>query len=519
MTLSISYPILLGSVGAVLFILGVLFLRLRSKTKTLHRYQASLVRLKKSFQELDEQAKLIVQTDLELNKAQEELDKRLNGLEALQKISRQISTTLDEDEILHRLDLSLRSDLDYEKNLLIIFDQKEGVRARINIGFSEESVGFVLGHLEKDASLMESLRSGHTFSSSNTPKQRKEAIIRIFDVEHFVLSPILTQHGLIGLVFVGNQSNVFTITHGDEEVVDILANQIGQALENARLFEEVFRSTQILESKVQERTKQLERALVEVQNISKTKSDFISAVSHELRTPLTSIKGYAAILMDGKLGQIPQAVKQRLSKINLHSDNLVKLINDLLDISRIESGRVEMSFGKCQLKRMIDEVEDLLTPQMKEKNVHWEIDYDSAIPEMYLDSSQVERVFINLVGNAIKFTPPEGTIRVKAAYNAEKNLVEAEVSDTGIGIPEKDIGRLFDEFYRVENEINQNVKGTGLGLPLAKKIVEAHGGKMWATSIVNEGTTFHFTLPVKTEIEIRQEKQLDNLKEKNKPSS
>ena len=509
---NIPSDILIGITFGALFLIVILILWLQHKQSTIRQYQFSLARLKQSFQELDEQAKLIVKTDLELNKAQEELDKRLNGLEALQKISRQISTTLDESEITHRLDLAMRADLDYEKNLLIVLDENKKLTTRINIGSTDDMNQFIINNLERETSLIEAIQSGQTFSSANSPAQRKSTIMRIFNVEHFVLSPILTQSGLLGMILVGNSSDAFTVTAGDEEIIDILANQIGQSLENARLFEEVYRSTQVLETKVQERTQQLEKALIEVQNISKTKSDFISAVSHELRTPLTSIKGYAAILMEGKLGEIPEAVHERLSKINKHSDNLVGLINDLLDISRIESGRVEMSFGHCNLKRMVDDVEDLLTPQMKEKNIQWQVEYDSTIPEMFLDRSQVERVFINLVGNATKFTPERGTISVNMKYHQEKKRVEAEVSDTGIGIPEKDIARLFDEFYRVENEINQNVKGTGLGLPLAKKIVEAHGGQMWVTSVVNQGTTFHFTLPHRTEEDLKklkeQEKEL-----------
>jgi len=114
---------------------------------------------------------------------------------------------------------------------------------------------------------------------------------------------------------------------------------------------------------------------------------------------------------------------------------------------------------------------------------------------MPLDDTQVDRIFINLISNAIKFTPQGGTITVSAHLN--NDTVKVEVADTGIGISQKDIDQLFDEFYRVDNKINQNVKGTGLGLPLAKKIVEAHGGKMWITSQLKKGTIFHFTLPLK----------------------
>lgn len=494
--------------GCIIFafvIFGLCILFMSSKNKQIDQYEFALAKLKRSFNELDEQAKLIVKTDLELNKAQEMSDKRLNGLEALQKISRLISTTLDENEIFHRLDQAFLTDLDFERALILEFDSERLLHERISLGFSQEALKFIITNLENDINLLGSLREGNTYSSANCPDQRRESIMRIFDTGHFIISPILTQNGIIGVVFVGNLSNVSPVTEGDEELISILASQIGQSLENARLFEEVYRSSQALESKVQERTKQLQEALKEVQEISKTKSDFISAVSHELRTPLTSIKGYAAILMDGKLGEIPEKVRQRLGKINTHSDNLVGLINNLLDISRIESGRVEMNFGKCELTKVVDNVQDLLTPQMRDKSIEFKNEVDPKIPTMQLDHSQIERVFINLVGNAIKFTPEKGLISVKATI--ENDLVTCSVTDTGIGIPEEDIKRLFDEFYRVDNEINMNVKGTGLGLPLAKKIVEAHDGRMWVTSIVKQGTTFHFTLPVKTEEQIAQERE------------
>jgi len=488
-------PYILLSVGLFVFIvIGVLLLIVIDKSEKINKLQNSIRKLKKSFNDLDEQAKLIVRTDLQLNKAQEELDKRLGGLDALQKISRLISTTLDETEIFSRLEQALVTNLDFDKNLILIYNQQQKLQTQVALGFEQERVPYVLSELENDTSLMASLQEGQTFSSVNSPKPRRETLGALFGAEHFILTPIISQKGILGTVMVGNQSNAAAITQGDEELISILASQIGQALENARLFEQVFRSRQILEAKIQDRTNELQSALKNVQDVSKTKSEFISAVSHELRTPLTSIKGYASILMAGKLGNVPDEVKARLSKINSHSDNLVKLINDLLDISRIESGRVEMKLSKCNLASMVESVHDLLTPQLKDKGIHWVMQIDPAVPELMLDSSQAERIFINLINNAIKFTPANGTIAVRAHLN--DNIVTVEVSDTGIGISENDLARLFSEFYRVDNQINQNVKGTGLGLSLAKKIVEAHKGRVWVTSKVNEGTTFHFTLPV-----------------------
>src|SRR3989338_8621208 len=366
-TLSLKFAFLGGFIALALF--AILIFIILNKTEENNQMILSLRRLKNAFNELDEQAKIILKTDLELNQSQEESDKRLNGLDALQKISRQISTTLDENEIFKRLNDAIVSDLDFEYVFIAIYDKERVLHASVNHGFPQETVLSIISNITKDDSLIEALENGHAFSSVNAPTQRKQDILHIFGAEQFVLSPILSQHGMLGMMYVGNKSGVSAITEGDEEILSILASQIGQSLENARLSEEVYKSNQHLELEIKDRTKQLATALETVQEISKKKSEFISAVSHELRTPLTSIKGYAAILIAGKIGEVPDAVKERLAKINTHSDNLVALINNLLDIARIESGRVELKFSLHPVKSVVDNVADLLTPQIKEKNI------------------------------------------------------------------------------------------------------------------------------------------------------
>jgi two-component system phosphate regulon sensor histidine kinase PhoR len=223
------------------------------------------------------------------------------------------------------------------------------------------------------------------------------------------------------------------------------------------------------------------------------KSDFVSAVSHELRTPLTSIKGYASILMTGKVGDIPKEVKERLEKINKHSDSLVTLINELLDISRIESGKVDMKFQAENIKDIVDTVADLLAPQLKQKELELSLNLPAGLPGVYVDIRQIERVFINLVGNAIKFTPEKGKITIRAKDIDDK--IQIDIEDTGTGIAQSDLEKIFDEFYRVDNIVNQSLKGSGLGLTLVKYIVEAHKGKVWVKSQLGKGSIFSFTLP------------------------
>lgn len=454
----------------------------------------ALQELGKSFAEIDEQAKLIVKTDLELNKTQEELDKRLGGLEALQKTSRLITTTLNENETFHRLNANLLNELGFEKYLIYTLTQEHTLLLHIGLGYTTLEQKQITKEISTHDEIIELLKNGNMLSSHKSPPALQNIIFDITHVRNFVLTPILTQDKMTGIVFAGNPGDAFAVTAGDTELISILADQIGQAVENARLFEQAYLAQQALEAKVQERTKQLSLALSDMQTINRNKSEFISAVSHELRTPLTSIKGYAALLIAGTIGEIPPKVKERLEKINKHSDSLVQLINDLLDISRIESGKTEMKLTPHSIPPTIENVHDLLTPQLQEKDIKFINTVPAHCPKIPTDLSQIERVFINLISNAIKFTPRHGTITVAATIQSD--TATFSVTDTGIGINEEDIRQLFNEFYRIENEINQNVKGTGLGLALCKKIIEAHNGRIWVESKVTKGSTFFITLPL-----------------------
>jgi len=448
---------------------------------------------------MDEQAKLVVRTDLELNKAQEELDKKITGLNALQHLSREISTSLEESQIFKRIENTSLRELGFEKTLAFLWDNtEENFTLQLNIGYSEAEFFAAKGFIEENKkTLLNLIKQGEVFSSiSNSEKSAEaEKIAHSFRVAYFIILPILPKEGSKGLLFVGTENKDTPITEGDEETIGILANQLGQALENARLFEKTWKEHQELEKRVEQRTRELSHALEEVKNISKRKTDFVSSVSHELRTPLTSIKGYASILLTGKLGQLPEDARLRLEKINRHSDELVRLVNDLLDISRIESGKVTMRREPQNLKKISDEVIDLLMVQAKEK----QIELLSSVPmdtvNVLADYNQLQRVFINIINNAIKFTPQKGTITVRS-LKVNENEIQVDIRDNGCGIPEDAQKEIFAEFYRVDNPVNQQVKGTGLGLALVKHIIEAHQGKIWVTSRVDEGSTFSFTLPV-----------------------
>ena len=499
-----------ATMETILYIIGpsaviaviILNLILVYKDEKIKKLQKSLQNLQKTYDDLDNQAKLIIKTDLELHKTQSELDKKIAGLYTLQKISHVLSTTLDEDEIFDKISEEYITELGFDKAISFLVDPTQpsslgdNPDIKLNIGYTEGEVKEIFASKFAKEIFEPVVKQAQTISSLDPRIVHRglDSTTKICKVNSFVCAPISKKEGVIGALFVGSESTYSPITLGDKEIVSILATQIGQSIENAKLFEETWRSHHELETKVKQRTKELSKALEEIQIITKRKSDFVSAVSHELRTPLTSIKGYASLLSAGKLGAISGPVKQRLEKINRHSDDLSQLINNLLDISRIESGRIEMKIENINLQESLDTLSDLLAPQFKEKQIEFiqEISKDSN--NISADKNQLKRIFINLIGNALKFTPAKGKITVRAKKIDDS--VQLEVEDTGVGIAEKNLNKIFEEFYREDNEVNQEVKGTGLGLSLVRYIIEAHKGKIWVDSKLNKGTTFSFTLPL-----------------------
>ena len=485
---------LLGLISTLTIVILVFVIIIKSSS--VKRLQLTVNYLKNSVDQIDEQAKLIVRTDLELNKIQEELDKKITGLYTLQGLSRNFASTLDEKEIFNHIEPGHIAELGMQRALAFIWqDKQKQFLPCLAIGYRQEELDNIMKEITSNKNTyLKLIQQGKTLSlrSADNKSIANQEIKRVFKVEAFCISPIIPKEGAQGFLFVGTTSSETPITEGDEELITILAQSIGQALENARLFEATWRAQQELEKRVELRTQELSKAINELQNLSKRKSDFVSAVSHELRTPLTSIKGYAAILLSKKLGEIPDSIKERLEKINRHSDELVHMVNDLLDISRIESGRVMMKSETCNLKEIVESVLDLLSVQIKNKDIALLVDIPSNL-KVIIDKSQIERVFVNLIGNAIKFTPEKGKITLST--KPTDNFIQVNVSDTGIGIPKEVQEKVFEEFYRVDNPINEKLKGTGLGLSLVKNIIQAHGGSIWVASQPGATTTFSFLLP------------------------
>ena len=232
--------------------------------------------------------------------------------------------------------------------------------------------------------------------------------------------------------------------------------------------------------------------VTEEKRVEAIKRDFVANVSHELRTPLSSIKGYAETLLDGAMSD-KATLKNFLTIIDRHANRMTALIEDLLTLSMLESHQMPMSFESLDIKGLINSIIQGFEKQAKDKDIEIVMDIGKEIPKIPADKDRLEQVIVNLVDNAIKYTN-KGTVTVSS--REVDNMIQIDVEDTGIGIPEKDIPRIFERFYRVDKGRSRELGGTGLGLAIVKHIIQGHNGKIWVKSELGKGSSFSFSLPL-----------------------
>lgn len=233
--------------------------------------------------------------------------------------------------------------------------------------------------------------------------------------------------------------------------------------------------------------------ITELRRLEKIRQDFVANVSHELRTPVSSIKGYAETLLDGALEDKENA-EDFLKIIHSSSDRLAKLVDDLLDLSKIESGALKMILRPSVIEPIIQRVVSGMNKQAKDKSIIIRTDIPEDISAIIADDDRIAQVLLNLIDNAIKYTPTNGLITI--SVKEEKRFVRVDVADNGVGIPEKDLSRLFERFYRVDKARSRELGGTGLGLSIVKHIVSAHHGEISVQSVLGEGSIFSFIIPM-----------------------
>jgi signal transduction histidine kinase len=287
--------------------------------------------------------------------------------------------------------------------------------------------------------------------------------------------PLLREDHILGGLIVNRR------TPGEfaPDVIGLLrtfAAQSALAIQNARLFQEI-----------EEKSRQLEIA-------DRHKSEFLASMSHELRTPLNAVIGFSEVLLDRMFGELNPKQDEYLQDIATSGRHLLSLINDILDLAKIEAGRMELEVTDFHLPQAIDNAITLIRERAARRAITLGVEIDPRLGEIKGDERKVKQVLVNLLSNAIKFTPEGGRVGVQAGL--ADGVVEISVTDTGVGIAPEDHEAVFEEFRQVGSDYAKKHEGTGLGLTLSRRFVELHGGKIWVKSQLNQGATFTFTLPV-----------------------
>jgi signal transduction histidine kinase len=266
--------------------------------------------------------------------------------------------------------------------------------------------------------------------------------------------------------------------------------------ERTKELEDANRELELLNEELRLRKAEAEKAKEEAQLANKAKSDFLANMSHELRTPLNSIIGFTELLLSGISGELSPEQKEQLGYINSSGRHLLDLINDILDLSKVEAGKLELELSIFNLRDLIENSLAIFKEKMIRHKISTAIDISSdADIEIEADERKLRQIMFNLLSNAVKFTPDGGSVYIKA--KRQESYIEIGVEDTGIGIKPEDMGKLFQPFQQIELTYTKKYKGTGLGLALTKRLVELHGGKIWAESEFGKGSRFTFTIPIR----------------------
>jgi two-component system phosphate regulon sensor histidine kinase PhoR len=434
--------------------------------------------------ELRRAAELLILHNIELARSRDAERELVEREQTIREVIRRIHEAVGPDEVLtttvRELGTATASDG------VFIFSVETGSVGPVLAEWTTEGIGGIgVGRSlpadeQRDANFALLVRQRHAItiddvSASGLLSQTRE-LLGALNVGSLLLAPVVGEENPLAALVLITSGRVRPWPPGSERLAEVVAANVATALTHARLYEQ-------------------EREMVRgLKELDQAKSDFVASVSHELRTPLTSIRGYVEMLSDGDAGDVGPAQQRMLEIVERNTDRLLALIEDLLTLSRIESGAFRVARLPVPLDGVVRATVEELGPQAAQRGVELEAEVADAVPAVLGDSSQLERVLLNLLSNAIKFTPDGG--RVVVRLRASGDEVELDVEDEGIGIPEAEQDRLFSRFFRSSTSQERAIQGTGLGLVIVKSIVEHHGGDIEVRSQPGVGTTFTVRLPV-----------------------
>jgi signal transduction histidine kinase len=339
---------------------------------------------------------------------------------------------------------------------------------------------------------------------ASTAEERRYGVKSVRDTkqtESWLGVPMLARDRVIGVISVESfKKNAFTAE--DLILLTAIANQAAVAIENANLYRDLEGLTYALEHRVMERTNELRETNLRLMAADRSKNQFLANMSHELRTPLNSIIGFSSVLIEATRGLLQPRLHRFLENIHTAGNHLLELINDILDLSKIEAGKMELRTDQFDLRETIAAVERVMKGFAAEAKVQILSHLDPALPPVQLDEGRLKQILFNLLSNAVKFSPPTAIVAIhcRLVRQADSPLgidtVRIDVADQGIGIPADELQRIFVEFYQTEDGRRARNGGTGLGLSLTRNFVELHHGKIEVTSKPGQGSTFTLYLPI-----------------------
>ena len=321
------------------------------------------------------------------------------------------------------------------------------------------------------------------------------------DLNYAAAIKLTTKSSTVGYLLAGNKRSGDSLSESDLNILNIMSQEFAIAIENALRFEQISQFNVTLQQKIDEATKKLRQANIKLKELDATKDEFISMASHQLRTPLTTIKGYLSMVLEGDAGPVKEKQKEMIQQSFDSASRMVYLIADLLNVSRLQSGKFVITNKPTDLNKVVEGEIAQLKEQIANRQITFNYEAPKEdLPLFNLDDDKIRQVIMNFLDNALYYTPAGGTVTVGLA--ATPTEVSYTVTDTGVGVPKEVQHHLFSKFYRADNARKMRPDGTGLGLYMAKKVISAQGGSIIFRSIEGKGSTFGFSFP-RSAIEIK----------------
>ena len=434
---------------------------------------------------------------------------RLAELSVLHDIGLVMSSTLDLDGLIERALEAVVEHLQYDRARLFLLDTAKQALVHGRIAGATPAIKARLWDMEIP------LRQGRGFIAKvattgepvfveDSEKVKAEAygpMLDLLGVSSFLAVPLKIEDRILGVMSVDNVRSHRKLTLTDQRLLTTLANQMAIAIANALAYRQIEQLNISLEEKVQERTEELrlQQAKVQAVNLqlevaSRHKSEFLANMSHELRTPLNAIIGFSEVLLEKMFGDLNEKQEEYLNDIFSSGTYQLSLINDILDLSKIEAGKLELELGLFDLRQLLENSLVMVKERALAHGITLSLAIADDMDALIGDERKAKQILFNLLSNAVKFTPDNGQVGINASKMG--NWAQIAVWDTGVGIDPEDQERIFEEFQQVGDLLIGKSEGTGLGLALTRKFVELHGGSIWVESSPGHGSTFTFTMPL-----------------------